>query len=338
MKDFEKLGVFYLGKIADRRPERPEPILYDSKDLTTHGVIVGMTGSGKTGLGIALIEEAAIDGIPTIAIDPKGDLGNLLLTFPELAPADFAPWVEEGAPPRLPPRRGRRAWPRGARAGAHQEVPRRGRSRDLHAGKLGRPVDLHRALAAVPQSSVMDDEDARREKINGTVSGLLALLAIDADPLRSREHILISRLVENAWSAAKDVDLAASSATSRSLRSSASVSWTSSRSIPRRIAARWRWRSTTSWLHPDSRRGCPGEPLDGAAPPVDGEGSLACPSSRSRICRTAERMFFVTLLLNEIVAWMRGQSAPRVCARCSTWTRFSASSHRSRIRPRRSRC
>jgi DNA helicase HerA-like ATPase len=97
MKDFEKLGVFYLGKRAGPgAPAEPELILYDSKDLTTHGVIVGMTVSGKTGLGIGLIEEAAIDGIPTIAVDPKGDLGNLLLTFPKLAPADFAPWVEDG--------------------------------------------------------------------------------------------------------------------------------------------------------------------------------------------------------------------------------------------------
>src|SRR5215510_991741 len=95
MKDFEKLGVFYLGKLAGPgAPQETEPLLYDSKDLTTHGVIVGMTGSGKTGLGIGLIEEAAIDGIPTIAIDPKGDLGNLLLTFPNLAPADFAPWID----------------------------------------------------------------------------------------------------------------------------------------------------------------------------------------------------------------------------------------------------
>ena len=97
MKDFEKLGVFYLGKLAEPgAPTASEPILYDSKDLTTHGVIVGMTGSGKTGLGIGLIEEAAIDGIPTIAVDPKGDLGNLLLAFPDLSPAEFAPWVEEG--------------------------------------------------------------------------------------------------------------------------------------------------------------------------------------------------------------------------------------------------
>src|SRR4249920_2382816 len=96
--DYEKLGVFYLGRQIDpaTNTRAETPLLYDSSDLVTHGVIVGMTGSGKTGLGIDLIEEAAIDGVPVIAIDPKGDLGNLLLTFPSLAPADFAPWVEEG--------------------------------------------------------------------------------------------------------------------------------------------------------------------------------------------------------------------------------------------------
>src|SRR5882672_4614330 len=94
---FEKLGVFYLGREYDpaRRSATANPILYDSKDLTTHAVCVGMTGSGKTGLGIALLEEAAIDGIPSIVIDPKGDLGNLLLTFPELRGSDFRPWIDE---------------------------------------------------------------------------------------------------------------------------------------------------------------------------------------------------------------------------------------------------
>src|ERR687893_698239 len=92
MPDFEKLGVFYLG-----RPKTKEGLLlYDSKDLVTHAVCVGMTGSGKTGLCIGLLEEAAIDGIPSIIIDPKGDLSNLLLTFPNLAPRDFEPWVNEG--------------------------------------------------------------------------------------------------------------------------------------------------------------------------------------------------------------------------------------------------
>ncbi len=96
MQDFEKLGVFYLGKgfdIAARQP-RSDLLLYDAKDLTTHAVCVGMTGSGKTGLCLALLEEAAIDGIPAIVIDPKGDLANLLLTFPELRPSDFLPWVD----------------------------------------------------------------------------------------------------------------------------------------------------------------------------------------------------------------------------------------------------
>ncbi len=95
--DFEKLGLFYLGQQFDpvSRARTGAPVLYDSADLVTHAVIVGMTGSGKTGLGIGMIEEAAIDGIPVLAVDPKGDLANLLLTFPGLTPAEFAPWVNQ---------------------------------------------------------------------------------------------------------------------------------------------------------------------------------------------------------------------------------------------------
>ena len=97
MEDFEKLGLFYLGREYDLAAKKPKPdlVLYDSRDLVTHAVCVGMTGSGKTGLCLGLIEEAALDGIPVIAIDPKGDLGNLLLTFPSLSAADFRPWVNE---------------------------------------------------------------------------------------------------------------------------------------------------------------------------------------------------------------------------------------------------
>src|ERR1043165_71641 len=98
MQDFEKLGVFYLGREYDLSAKKPaEPlVLYDSKDLVTHAVCVGMTGSGKTGLCLAILEEAAIDGVPAILIDPKGDLANLLLTFPELRAEDFLPWVDPG--------------------------------------------------------------------------------------------------------------------------------------------------------------------------------------------------------------------------------------------------
>src|SRR5690606_2422682 len=94
--DFEKLGAFYLGREVEPSDlsVTEQPVLYDASDLTTHAVLVGMTGSGKTGLGIGLIEEAALDGIPVLAIDPKGDLGNLALTFPELAAEDFAPWLD----------------------------------------------------------------------------------------------------------------------------------------------------------------------------------------------------------------------------------------------------
>jgi len=95
MVDFEKLGAFYLGKRVEQKTNEltDDLVLYDSKDLTTHAVIIGMTGSGKTGLGIGMLEEAAMDHVPVIAIDPKGDLGNLLLTFPDLDPADFRPWI-----------------------------------------------------------------------------------------------------------------------------------------------------------------------------------------------------------------------------------------------------
>src|SRR6476620_12240825 len=95
--DYEKLGLFYLGKRYDLPAGKrlDEAVLYDSRDLVTHGVCVGMTGSGKTGLCLSVIEEAAIDGVPVIAIDPKGDIGNLLLTFPKLAPEDFRPWIDE---------------------------------------------------------------------------------------------------------------------------------------------------------------------------------------------------------------------------------------------------
>ena len=97
-QDYEKLGAFYLGREFDPGANslKDDLVLYDSRDLTTHAVCVGMTGSGKTGLCVSLLEEAAIDGVPAICIDPKGDLGNLMLTFPDLAPTDFAPWVDAG--------------------------------------------------------------------------------------------------------------------------------------------------------------------------------------------------------------------------------------------------
>ena len=87
---------FYIGKLFDPSSNKTtdQQLQYDPDDLTTHAVVTGMTGSGKTGLCIALMEEAALQGVPAILIDPKGDLTNLLLHFPDLAPQDFQPWLD----------------------------------------------------------------------------------------------------------------------------------------------------------------------------------------------------------------------------------------------------
>lgn len=163
-RDFEGLGVFYLGRtvMPDSGETTSEPLLYDARDLTTHALIVGMTGSGKTGLGIGLIEEAVLDGIPVIAIDPKGDLGNLLLAFPELRPEDFEPWID----PAEAARNGRtlqqearataEAW-RGGLAAWGQTPERVARFAAAAEAVLytpgssaGRPLRLLRTLAAPP--------------------------------------------------------------------------------------------------------------------------------------------------------------------------------------------
>ena len=221
MQDFEKLGLFYLGKTYDmkHRQVTPDLLLYESKHLTTHAVCVGMTGSGKTGLGIGLLEEAAIDGIPVIAIDPKGDLGNLLLTFPELRPEDFLPWVD-------PDEAGRQGltveqfaaqtaeqWSEGLAAWG-EDGARIARFRDAvdlaiytPGSTAGLPLTVLRSFDAPPPGLVSQAE-AYRERVASAVSGLLALLGIDADPISSREHILLSNVLDHAWREGHDLDMA----------------------------------------------------------------------------------------------------------------------------------
>jgi hypothetical protein len=199
LPDYERLGVFYLGRDNDR-----QPVLYDSRDLTTHAVAVGMTGSGKTGLCIGLLEEAALDGIPAIAIDVKGDLGNLLFTFPDLAPGDFEPWVDHADAARrnvsVPERAAQIAskW-RAGLADWDQGPDRIQRMRDAvdlaiytPGSEAGRPLDVLGSLS--PPESVDPDD-------------LLTLLGIDADPLQSREFILLSAIIGEAWDGGETLDL-----------------------------------------------------------------------------------------------------------------------------------
>jgi hypothetical protein len=217
----ERLGVFYLGREYDPAAQQlGSELLYDSRDLTTHAVCIGMTGSGKTGLCLSLLEEAAMDGVPAIAIDPKGDIGNLLLTFPELRAEDFRPWVDEGEAAR----KGKsvdefaagtaESWRKGL-AEWGQDGARIQRLRDAAdvaiytpGSEAGRPLSVLRSFDA-PAAETLTDSTALKERIGSSVAGLLALLGIEADPIRSREHMLLSAVLDAAWRKGQSPDLAA---------------------------------------------------------------------------------------------------------------------------------
>jgi hypothetical protein len=317
-RGFEGLGVFYLGRRFDAESGRSgeEPLLYDARDLTTHAVIVGATGSGKTGLGVALLEEAALDGIPALAIDPKGDLGNLLLTFPELRADDFRPWIDDeeaargGASPDELARRTAQRWREGLAAWG-QDGARIARLRAAAEVRLytpgslaGLPLRALRSLDA-PPPALLEDPDALRERVVAAASALLALLGIEADPLRSREHVLLSTLLEDAWRAGRSVELAD---LVRSVESPpfAKVGALDLESFfPAAQRARLAADLNQLLAAPGFAAWREGEPLDVAR-------LLHAPDGRPRLSilsiahlSDAERMFFVTLLLGEVVAWMR---------------------------------
>ncbi|HRW78922.1 MAG TPA: DUF87 domain-containing protein, partial [Candidatus Sabulitectum sp.] len=220
MDNYEKLGLFYLGKNYD--PESgsvaEKPLLLASKDLTTHAVCIGMTGSGKTGLCISLLEEAAIDGIPSIVIDPKGDLSNLLLTFPGLSTEEFLPWVNPGEAENAGlsleeySRAQAELWKTGLEKWG-QDASRIQRLRDsaefsvyTPGSTAGRPVSILGSLSVPPQP-IRADRDLLNEAVESTVTSLLSLLDMNADPLQSREHILLSNVFKGSWEEGKDLDL-----------------------------------------------------------------------------------------------------------------------------------
>jgi hypothetical protein len=309
MQDYEKLGAFYLGKVVDPTTGKvgDEPLLYDSKDLTTHGVIVGMTGSGKTGLAIGLLEEAAIDGIPAIAIDPKGDLGNLLLQFPEMRAEDLRPWVDDGDPAQVA-----EGWRKGL-ADWGQEPARIAKLRAacdvaIYTPGLsgGAPLSVLRSLD--PPAGADGDPDARRERIAGAAAGLLGLLGIDADPVRSREHILIARILDDAWAKGQGVDLGA---LVRAIQSPAfdRVGVLDLESFyPARERSALAMQLNNLLASPGFAAWVEGEPLDVKRLLWSAEGKPRISVVSIAHLSDAERMFFVTLLLNEVVGWMRSQS------------------------------
>jgi hypothetical protein len=319
-QEYEKLGVFYLGREVDPATGAvtDDLVLYDSRDLTTHGVIIGMTGSGKTGLGIGLLEEAAMDRIPVLAVDPKGDLANLLLTFPDLSPGDFRPWVNEesarqkGVDPESFAAAEAENW-RSGLAEWDQDGERIRRLRE-HAdfavytpgSSAGLPVSVLRSFDAPPQA-LIDDADALRDRVQSTVTGLLGLLGVDADPIRSREHILLSTILDDAWRKGRSLDLAAliqaiqdPPFTRLGVMELESVYPAKDRfGLAMQLNALIASPAFQGWME--------GDPLDIPSMLYTQDGRPRMTIFSIAHLGEAERMFFVTMLLSAVIAWMRGQ-------------------------------
>jgi hypothetical protein len=318
--DYEQPASFYLGKRFElaNRVLTEEKILYDAKDLTTHAMCVGMTGSGKTGLCLAMLEEAALDGIPAICIDPKGDLGNLLLAFPNLAAEDFRPWLEasEGARKGLGLdeyaakvatqwREGLAGWQQ-----APERIRRYREAVDINiftpASSAGIPLTVLKNFEAPPRE-VVEDGELMRERVSGAASGLLTLLGISADPLTSREHILLSTILDTAWRRGEDLDLAGliryiqvppvdkigvfdmESYFSRGDRTKFAMGINNLLASP----------TFAGWLE--------GEPLDIRRLLYTANGKPRLSIISIAHLNDSERMFFVTMFLNELLSWMRTQ-------------------------------
>lgn len=320
LPDYEKLGSFYLGKKFELagRQLLDEKVLYDAKDLTTHAMCVGMTGSGKTGLCLSLLEEAALDGVPAICIDPKGDLGNLMLSFPEFRPADFEPWLEpsEAARKELSIQEyaaetaekwkdGLESWEQnGARVRRYQEAV------DVAiytpGSNAGIPMTVLRSFDAPPQA-VLEDADVMRERVAGAASGLLTLMGIEADPLSSREHILLSNIFDRAWRRGQSLDLPD---LIRAIQTPpiekvgvfdlesfypASDRLKLSMTLNNLLASP----TFSGWLE--------GQPLDIKRLLYTAQGKPRLSIISIAHLSESERMFFVTIFLNELLSWMRTQ-------------------------------
>jgi hypothetical protein len=318
---YEKLGAFYLGREFDPAANklRDDLVLYDSKDLTTHAVCVGMTGSGKTGLCISLLEEAAIDGVPAICIDPKGDLGNLMLTFPNLAPSDFEPWVDAGDAARkgvsVPEFAAKTAetWKNGL--AEWDQVPERiGKLRAAAdvaiytpGAETGLPLSVLRSFSP-PTPELLADAGALRDRVGSVVSGLLSLLGIEADPIGSREHILLANILEGAWRSGLSLDMTGLIQAVQKPAFDKLGAFDLETFFPAKDRLKLAMGINSLIASPGFATWMQGEPLDA-------QRLLFTPDGKPRIAiisiahlNDAERMFIVTLVLNEVIAWMRNQS------------------------------
>jgi hypothetical protein len=321
LPDYEKLGVFYLGRKYDLQAKKPldDLLLFPSKNLVTHGLVVGMTGSGKTGLCFDLIEEAAIDSIPAIVIDPKGDLSNLLLTFPDLKPDDFKPWINEEDTTKAGmtldqfAAQQAEAWKKGL-ADWKQDPARITRLRDAAdfvvytpGSSAGIPVSVLKSFDR-PPAEIMEDNELLRERVGTTVAGLLQLVGIDADPVKSRETVFLANILQNAWANGRDLDLAGLIAEVQNPTVTKVGVLDVESFFPSKQRFELAMQLNNLLASPNFSSWLEGESLDVGK-------FLHSPSGKPRVAifsiahlGDAERMFFVTMLLNQVLAWMRLQS------------------------------
>ncbi len=319
--DYEKLGQFYLGKEYDPAAKVPtdDLVLYDSKDLVTHGVVLGMTGSGKTGLCLALLEEAAMDNIPAIVIDPKGDISNLLLTFPDLDAASFRPWINEddAAKKDLSPddfaEKTAASWKKGlADWGQPPDRIRQFREKvDITiftpGSKAGIPVSILSSLAAPPEE-IMTDGELFSERVESTVSSLLSLVGVDADSTQSPEAVLLAAIFQHAWLAGTDIDLESLIGHIQRPTFGKIGALGLETFLPEKKREALTLKFNNLLASPGFATWLEGTPLDVSA-------MLKTPQGKPRISifsiahlGDAERMFFVSLLLNQTLGWMRTQT------------------------------
>jgi hypothetical protein len=320
MLDFEKLGAFYIGKGVDETTLKvtDDLVLYDSKDLTTHAVIIGMTGSGKTGLGIGMIEEAAMDNIPVIAIDPKGDLGNLMLTFPRFAPESFLPWVNQ----RAATDQGQTVheyasaqaglWQKGLSSWGQtgKRIAEFRRKADVSiytpGSNAGQPISVLQSFNA-PAPAVLQDGDLYRERVQATATGILSLLGIDTDPISSREHILVSRLLDHAWQEGRNLDIAGLIGAIQAPPISKIGVMDIEAFYPSKDRFALAMRLNNLLAAPGFEVWMQGEALDTAKLLYTDDGQPRISVMSIAHLDDNERMFFVAMLLNDLIAWMRSQ-------------------------------
>lgn len=317
---YEKLGAFYLGRPYDlaRGEAEATHLLYDSRDLLTHAVCVGMTGSGKTGLLLSLLEEAAIDRIPSLVIDPKGDLANLLLTFPELRAADFLPWIDPdaaaraGQTPEAYAAQQAETW-RSGLARWDQSGDRIARLREAAdfavytpGSEAGLQISILSSFAA-PPPEVIADGDLLRERVGTLVSSLLSLLDVESDPIQGREHILLSTIFDTAWREGRGLDLAGLIQQIQK----PPIDRIGVMDLESFFPAKERFGLAMAF---NNLLGSPGFSAWLKGEPLDVDRLLYTAGGKPRVAILSiahlsdrERMFFVALLLNQTLGWMRSR-------------------------------